>query len=316
MDPQALSIWRGTLLLIAATECCVQGGAAYWQAVFRPETSLGSYGVIAGSLPAMVALIATTLVALWRFLGSRASLAAGLIALAGMKVVGETFARIFSVHHQDFYQGGAMLAGVVVGEAYALWEGVRPDRSRADALEARRFGMTGALGMLAGSYMAAGTSKVLVGGLGWATSSAVRLMLLSHAEVDGAAWSLAISRWTADSPYLCMALEVATLIIQLGAFMLVIGPRARRLWALLIVAFHAGIYLTSHIFFLSPMMFAVVVAVPWARLMPWRRADSEDPGEEKQGIARPATRPAALVLLLVGEVVLLRLASAWYVPPP
>lgn len=310
MEPQALKVWRGTLLLITAVECCVQAGAAYWQGRFRAEPVPGLYGSISHGLVPTAVLASVTLVALRRFLGPRASLAAGILALAGLKIVSETFQRVFVVHHQDFYQGGAMLAGVVAGEAYARFVGIRPDRGRAEALEARRFGMTGALGMLAGSYMAAGSSKLLEGGLGWATSSAVRLMILSHGEVDGSTWSTAIPRWTAAHPYVCMALEAATLVVQLGAFMLVLAPWARRLWAALIVAFHAGIYVTSSILFLSPMIFAAAVAVPWARVLP-RPPDAEDPGEVSRGISRSATRPRALLLLLLGEVVVLWLASGW-----
>ena len=311
MDPQALTIWRGTLLLIAAAECSMQTGAAYWQASFRPQTIPGFYGMIAQSLAATLVLGAAGLIALWRFLGSRASLAAGLIAMACMKIAGETFARVFAVHHQDFYQGGAMVAGVLLGEAYARVVGISPDRGLAEKLEAQRFGMTGALGMLAGSYMAAGASKLLTGGFGWMTSSTIRLMILSHGEVEGTPWSQAIPQWTAAHPHTCMALEVGTLIIQLGAFMLIVGPRLRRLWASLIVAFHAGIYLTSHILFVSPMIFAAVVALPWARLLPRRSADAEDLGEVRQDADRRATRPVALALLALGEMVVLRLAAGW-----
>jgi len=309
VDPQALSIWRGTLLFITVAECCVQLGAAYWQGSFRPESFGGLYGLLARSVVLTVLLAAATVAALWRFLGPRASLGAGVVALIGMKIAGETFARVFTVHHQDFYQGGAMLAGVVLGEVYARIEGVRPERSRSEGLEARRFGMTGALGMLAGSYMAAGTSKLLGGGIGWATSSAIRLMVLSHSDVEGSFWAVGIPHWTAASPHFCMALEVGTLVIQLGAFMLLVGPRARRLWALLIVAFHAGIYVTSHILFVSPMLFAAVVAIPWARLLPARATDRDDPGEERQDAMRRATRPGALLLLAAGEMIAVRLAT-------
>ena len=163
--------------------------------------------------------------------------------------------------------------------------------------------------MLAATYMAAGSSKLIGGGLGWATSSAVRLMLLSHGEVEGSPWSLTIPQWTASSPYVCMALEVCTLMVQMGAFMLIIGPRARRLWAALIVAFHLGIYLTSHILFISAMVFAAVVAIPWSYLLP-RRPDIEDAGEDRQDSARPATRHVALILLAMSIVGVLRVMSA------
>jgi hypothetical protein len=306
MDSQALRIWRLTLLLVTAAECCLQTGVSYWQASFRPDEISGLYGLIALSLPATALLAAITLYALWRFLGPDASLTAGYVALLGMKLAAETFQRVFSAHHQDFYQGGAMLAGVVIGETYARLVGITPERGRTDALEARRFGMTGALAMLAGSYIAAGSSKVLTGGIGWATSSAVRLMVLSHTEVEGNWWALLIPHWTASSPYLCMALEVGTLIIQLGSFMLIVGPRARRLWATLLVAFHAGIYVTSGILFLTPMLMAAVVAVPWARIL---GARPDEPSEEEQ--SRPATRRAALVLVTVGVMLAMRLGSGW-----
>lgn len=301
-----MKIWRGTLLFMLAAECCVQTGASYWQGSFRPESLTGLYGLVALHLPATLLLAATTLVALWKFLGPGSSLTAGYIALLGMKLAGETFERVFAAHHQDFYQAGAMLAGAVVGESYARAIGILAQRSRTELLETRRFGMTGALGMLAGSYMAAGASKVLQGGIGWATSSTVRLMILSHTELEGNPWALAIPHWTADNPYVCMALEVGTLIIQLGAFMLIVGPRARRLWAVLLVAFHAGIYITSGILFLSPMLMAAVVAIPWARIL---GKPDDEPSEEAQ--QRPATRPAALVLLAVGITLVMRLGSGW-----
>lgn len=310
MDESALKVWRGTLLFITAAECCIQTIAFYWQAAYRPETVVSLYGRIALSLPATVLLAAITLTSLWMFLGPRASLVAGYIAALGMKVAGETFESVYTVHHQDFYQGGAMLLGAVIGETYARLVGVSPDHSRAQAIEAQRFGMTGTLAMLAGSYMAAGSSKVITGGFDWASSSAIRLMVLSHTEFEGNPWWLAVPRWTAESPYLCMFLEIGTLIIQLGGFMLIVGPRARRLWATLIVAFHLGIYVTSGILFASPLLFAAAVAIPWARLRP-HAPDPDDPGDAVQEQQRPATRPAALVTCTVGVMLLFRLISRW-----
>lgn len=288
----------------------MQAGAAHWMSGYRAEPAPGFYGLVSRSLLGTLLLVGMTLLTLWRFLGPRASLSSGFVAVVGMKVAAETFQRVYAVHHQDFYQGGALLVGAVIGETYARFVGVRPEGSYGEELEARRFGMTGALGMFAGSYMAAGASKVLGGGLSWATSSAVRLMILSHAEVDGPTWLAAIPHWTASNPYVCMALEVGTLVIQLGAFMLVLGPLARRVWAFCIVAFHTGIFLTSSILFVSPMLFAAVVAVPWRRVFR-RQPDPDDPGEENQELARPAGRRGALVLCLLGAVVVLRLTKGW-----
>jgi hypothetical protein len=298
-----------TLLCVTAAECGRQVGASHWQALFRSEPLAGPYGAIATSLPAAVVLAGGTLSALWRFLGPRASLIAGYVALAGMKIGGEMFERVFTVHHQDFYQGGAMLLGMVIGETYARLVGIVPDRSREETLEARRFGMTGALAMLAATYMAAGSSKLLAGGIGWAASSTVRLMILSHSEVE---WNLSevIPAWTANNPYVCMTLEVGTLLVQLGAFMLIVGPRARTLWAFLIAAFHLGIYLTSHILFLSALVFSSVVAGPWAWVL--RRPPAPDePDEVTQEMARPASRQRDLLFLAVSAV-----AVSWLMSLP
>jgi hypothetical protein len=300
LDSQALRIWRATLLFLAGAESCMQAGAAYWQGSFGPQALPGPYGAIASSGPATLVVAGTTVVALWYFLGPRASLVAGYLAIAGMKTAGETFERVFASHHQDFYQGGAMVLGVVIGETYARMIGIVSERSRSEALEARRFGMTGALAMLAGTYMAAGSSKLLAGGIGWATSSTVRLMILSHSEVE---WNLAeiIPAWTANHPYVCMALEVGTLIVQLGAFMLIVGPRARTLWASLLAAFHMGIYLSSHILFVSALVFSAVVAIPWAWVL--RRPPAADELDEvTQDTARPALRQRALLLFVIALV--------------
>lgn len=305
MGATALTAWRYTLLLIVAAETLMQAGAAFWLRQYREPVSASAWGLLAESSVATFLLLAITLLSLWFFLGSRASLAAGFVAILGMKLSAESFATVFSVHNMDFYQGGAMLLGVVIGESYARLRGIDPGRSRAEWWEARRFGMTGALGMLAGSYMAAGSSKLFGGGIAWATSSALRLMLISHTEVDGPAWAVTIPRWTADSPLLCMGLEAGTLIIQLGTFSLLLGPRIRQLWAALIVAFHTGIWLTSHILFVSPLVFSAAVAFPWGF---FRRRPVEvlaDEVEEAQ--RRPVDRP--LLLFLIAAVVLATYAA-------
>lgn len=318
MDPKALTIWRSALLLITAAECTIQTSAGYWQAQFRPTPIAPPYGWVAHNLVVTILLATMTVIALWRFLGPRASLAAGFVALAGLKIGGETFERVFMVHHQDFYQGGALLIGALIGESYARMLGVRAEGGRLQALEARRFGMTGALAMLAASYMAAGSSKVLTGGISWATSAALRLMILSHSDVEGGLLATAIPNWAAASPHLCLALEMGTLVVQLGAFMLIVGPRARRLWASLIVAFHLGIYLTSHILFVTPMLFAAVVAFPWARVLPGGDDNLDDlhdplhdPGEVPQRRARPAARGRDLVILAGAVVLAMRIAHGW-----
>jgi hypothetical protein len=311
MDAQALRAWRTTLLVLLAGECTRMLASAWSLTRFQPAVSGSAWaGFLASHLVLLFPLYVVTLYALWRFLGPRGHLRSGVPAVLGMWASFQIFASAYTVHHQDFFQGGAVLVGFFLGEAYAWLLGIRTEGDGLPSLTSRGFGATGGLAMFAGTYIAAGLSKLRGAGLGWATSSTVRLMVLSHTEVDDAARSADIMRWIGASPRLCMVLEGATLAIQLGAFMLIVGPRARRIWAALIIAFHLGIYLSSNILFLEPMVFAASLAFPWALAVSLVRRGRDFDDAQAVDLSPFRARARARFLLVFGAVVgLLALAD-------
>lgn len=266
MDATTLTCWRAGLGLILAAEGGVLAYAAWSLQRFKPITDGNPIFLgLASNALLLGAVYALTLVALIGFLGPRGRMMWGVVALAGMKILFEVFATIYSAHHQDFFQTGAVLMGLLLGEAYAYCIGVRERRSQGEWLTAKGFGVTAGLAVFAASYVCAGTGKVLYGGgLNWIESATIRLMVLSHTEVGTHALKDAIGHFVGGSALVGALLQIGTVVIQVGAFMLMGSPRMRTLWAVLIVLFHIGIYVTSNILFLQPLVFAAIIAVPWS----------------------------------------------------
>lgn len=265
MDATTLKCWRTSLLLILSAETVLLAYAAWSQQRYKSIAAGSALFVWLASTPiALTVVVVLTLVALAGFLGWRGRFLWGLVALAGMKTIYEVFATVFAAHHQTFTQGGAVLLGFVLGEAYARFIGVREERDRREWLLAKWLGATGGLATFAAGYINAGAGKLIYGGLDWLDSSTIQLMVLSHTEIGTGTIKEHLGQWVGANGTLCVLLQIATIAIQLGAFTLVLRPMVRTLWATFIVAFHLGIYLASNIFFLQAMLFAAVVAFPWS----------------------------------------------------
>jgi len=313
MDAATLKGWRYGLLVILVIEAAVLAYTSWSLQRFKPITE-GNwvYLGLASSPAAMLALYAVALIGLIGFLGPRGRLPWGFVALVAMKVLLEVFATIFSAHHQDFYQSGAILFGFVLGELYAYCIGLREGRSRDEWLTCKQLGATAAIAIFGATYVAAGTSKIIYGGLSWIDSSTLRLMVAAHTEVGTAAWKDAIGHWVAANPLVCASLQIGTVIIQVGSFLLVVN-RLRTLWATLIVLFHIGIYLPSNILFLQPLIFAAIVAFPWR----WLAARF---GKETKAAAAPPRIDATAEQITAGQATWLKIALAmvaasWLVSP-
>jgi hypothetical protein len=277
MDATTLRCWRIGLLVILVIEAAVLGYAAWSLQRFKPILDGNPvYLWLASSSVAMTLLYGATVGALVGFLGRRGRLVWGFVALAGMKILFEVFATMYSAHHQDFFQSGAILLGFVLGEAYAYCIGLRESRGDDEWLACKQFGATAAIALFAATYVAAGTSKIIYGGVSWIDSSTIRLMVAAHTEIGTGAWKDAIGQWVAASPEFCSFLQIGTVIIQVGSILLVAGNRIRTWWAILIVLFHLGIYFPSNILFLQPLIFAAILAFPWRRVMT-RSAGREAP---------------------------------------
>lgn len=268
MDATTLRCWRIGLLVIVALEGAVLAYASWSLQRFKPiDNGNLFYLTLVSNGWLMVVLYSGTLWALVRYLASTGHLAWGFAAFTGMKVLLECFATVYSAHQLGFYQSGAILLGFVLGETYAYLIGLRAERSRAEQLAYQQLGAIAAIAIFGATYVCAGTSKVLYGGFSWMDSSTLRLMVASHTEVGTNAWRDAIGHWVAASPMVCGLLQVGTIFIQVGSFMMVVSDRWRTVWATLIVLFHLGIYFPSNILFVQPLLFAAILAFPWRRVV-------------------------------------------------
>ncbi len=277
MDATTLRCWRIGLLIIVALEGAVLAYAAWSLQRFKP---IDDGNIVCLTLVSsgwlMAALYSGTLWALIRYLAFSSHLAWGFAAFAGMKLLLECFATVYSAHQLGFYQSGAVLLGYLLGETYAFLIGLRAGRSRAEQLACQKLGAMAAVAIFGATYVCAGTSKVLYGGVSWMDSSTIRLMVASHTEVGTNAWKDAIGHWIAASPMICSLLQVGTIVIQVGSFMMVVSDRWRTVWATLIILFHLGIYFPSNILFVQPLLFAAILAFPWRRVVARGRTPSPE----------------------------------------
>ena len=240
------------------------------------------------SVPSVGVLTAIGLAGAAFFARGRRPLAAGLLALTALSAL-ESVAAAFSGSHQRVvFASGATLAGWLVGLAFARRVGERRDAS---------FAETGAVAALAATYVDAGLSKLIDGGLHWADATSVQVAILVHHPVDDPSPLARYAHFLVDHPGAAQALSIATLAFELGAVALVLGPRIRMLWALLLVSFHVNVALVTHdIFYLQSCVLLLALSVP--------------PGGATPRVSPERTRDATRAL---GRWVVVAVAGAWLV---
>jgi hypothetical protein len=240
------------------------------------------------SVPSVGVIAAIGLVGAMFFARGRRPLAAGLLALAALTAL-ESLAAAFSGSHQRVvFASGATLAGWLVGLAFARRAGEGPDESLAE---------TGGVAALAATYVDAGLSKLIDGGLHWADATSVQVAILVHHPVDDPSPLAHYARFLVQHPGAAQALSIATLAFELGAVALVLGPRIRKLWAVLLVSFHVNVALVTHdIFYVQTCVLLLAFSFLPARAMP--------PVSPER--TRDATRA-------VGRWIVVAVAGAWLV---
>jgi hypothetical protein len=153
------------------------------------------------------------------------------------------------MRHQ--YAVGVMLLGWLCGLA---WERRRPEEAEATA-------EMGAAAALVATYVSAGLSKLLHGR--WAESNTLRAMLVAHCRVDDASWLGQYARFIVEHARAAEALSWATVIVQLGAVLYLVGPRWRALWGTLLLAFHLHVLYLTGISYWGAMYLLAVWSYPW-----------------------------------------------------
>jgi hypothetical protein len=254
---------------------------------------------LVASTPSVIFLAAVSLVSLSLFVRRRVPLAAGLVALATLAVLEHTKATFtFAGHSRIFFAGGAALAGWLFGLAFARRVGREGDPSYAEA---------GAIAGLAATYVDAGLSKVLDAGLMWGDANSVRIAVLTNHPIDDTSALGTYARFIVDNDAAARALAIATLVLELGAFVYTFGPRARRIWGTLLLAFHVNVALVAqNIFYVQACVLLVAFSYPWVR-----RPISVESSPSPERTRAAARRAGAWIAGAVAVAWLARVAGAF-----
>jgi hypothetical protein len=296
---------RVGLAAIMAVEQLVEARQVAWQAA-DPErfTPSGALSHALASMPAAAwGIYAMILVGLVAVACDRAPVKAGLWALGWAALQSEWQTQIFGSPSRNAFFPGAALLGWVLGQlwASAVLEREGPARHR----ELReRLGEAGALGCLAAAYVGSCSSKLLAAGTRWADASSVRALVLWQEPLADWPWLVAWRDALLEDPSLARAAAIATLVIEGGAWLLLLGPRLRLVWSALLLGLHTTIILLCTMPYLEPLALLVLLAVPWPRRLgarPLARDDGEDP-LDRPTLPRPMAVALACVVLFAWAV--------------
>lgn len=263
---------------------------------FRPRDAL-LLNLLPPSAPLFAAVYLAMGAGLVAFARGRHALPGGLVALASMAPINQWGLEVTGSISNNFYFPASMMFGWCAGLMYARWltrrgfdETVRgPDESLAEA---------GAVGVLAALYVGSGVSKLLANGLGWANPHGLRAVLLSQQGILDTNWIDAYRALIINNPAVSMSMSVAALVIELGAFALLINRPIRTIWSLLILGLHANILLLAGIPYMEPILLVPLFGLPWPRLFRMRRTEPAlEPGPS------PATPPIPR-RFVIGAVIL------------
>lgn len=212
--------------------------------------------VAAAALPGLLALAA--------FARAWHPLRSGAVALLALALINEAHAALVHGPSRPYFFSGALLLAWLAGTLFArvAHRGEPPSLARDE-----RHAEAAALGVLAAIYASAGLSKLQHSGVGWADAHTLRAIVLAHHRVDDTSFTGSYAHFIAARPWLGQALATLTLLIQLGAPLLLIGPRLRALWGLLLLGFHVQISLLTGIGYLQAKLLVPLFTLPWPALL-------------------------------------------------
>lgn len=119
-----------------------------------------------------------------------------------------------------------------------------------------------AMVVVAGAYFATGAQKLLHSGTAWVTGDTMRWVMY-QAAASGRAPTRAFALAIAGRPFLSHVVAAGVLGTELSAPLLLFVPRFRPVFAGLVVALHAGTWLTLGLDYWGWAVTTVVVLLPW-----------------------------------------------------
>lgn len=246
------------------------------------------------SPPVLVAVSAVVFAGLLSFALGRRPVLAGLLSLGAMALVAQWSMELFGSSSHNAYFTAGMLLGWIGGVLYARALAVEaaappPDRAFEDEL-----GEAGAVGIVAALYVGSAVTKLQHSGLAWAHADTLQSLILSQQGLADVAWVHAYRDYLVAHPSVTAVFSAATLVIEGGAFMMLVGRRWRVAWSLLIFGLHANIIVLCTMPYIEPMVFVLLAGLPW----PTRLRRRHDP-DRAAWLARPVpSRVLAVIAVL------------------
>ncbi|MEQ1786417.1 MAG: hypothetical protein ABL966_05145 [Acidimicrobiales bacterium] len=177
-----------------------------------------------------------------------------LVAWSSLLVLAALRASRGKVQHNDLPL--VLVAGVLAAAPAGL-RLLDPRRSRAWGWPVRT-----SLVVVTGIYFLTGLQKLLTSGPAWVLSDNLRNVMYG-ARLNGKAPTDVVSLFIADRPWLAHLAALATLLIELGAVVALVRPRARPAYVVAIVLLHSVIYLTHGLDYSMWAATAAIVLVDW-----------------------------------------------------
>ncbi|MBL8916906.1 MAG: hypothetical protein JNM17_39750 [Archangium sp.] len=200
---------------------------------------------IGGHPPVLLFLGALTLIGAWQFAFTRRTVQGALLALLSVGLLVESQAALLEGPMRFLFFTGAVTVGWLAGHYIG--------RDREDS---ERFSDAGALGALAACYLGALISKLVTSGGSWVFDGGLRSTIAAQhrwgSSTDG------LARFVLEHEGVANAMAAFTLLAQASAVLLIFGLRARRIACVLLLLFHAGVWLLTPISFPQAMVLLVV----------------------------------------------------------
>ncbi len=275
-----------------------------WSHPFAPEWLLSL-----GGSPLVGVLLAVGLGALWRFARQPGQVRAGVVALLTMALLVEADAALNEGPKRHFFAPGLALLGWIVGLAFArlsAWRAGQHEAVDVQWLEAHA--EMGAVAALAGNYVDAVGSKLLHVGAHWANDTTLRSIVLAHHTLGDPSLAGRYAAFVAGNAPVAQALSIATLLVQGGACLMLLGPRWRLIAGLAIFLFHSNVELLTGIGYGPARTLLLLFCLPWPRFMPqlvrwWPRARTLfEPAHPVTKPSLSGTQLAQVGALVVGVV--------------
>lgn len=201
---------------------------------------------LASGVPVRGVVIAIGVVAAAAFGLRPGRLWAGAVSLVALAMLSTVHAQLFGGPWRHLYFSGVCLLGWLLGLLVSRRRGMPHDESWA---------RMGSIALLGATYLSAGLSKLVYGGLDWMTGLPIQAVVVSQDGMIPDGVILTTYRlWVVETTALAQLLTIATVVLELGAALMVVGRVPRAVVALGLFAMHANIYLLTAILYWEAMV--------------------------------------------------------------